>query len=83
VEQVAEVESGSAIVRFRVAVQAPEVAAHSPAAVPVEVQLAPAVPEALPAWDVAVEVLAPEAVAAVEGVDSLEDTLTEKTRSDL
>ena len=69
-EQVAEVESGSATVRFQAAVQVPEVAAHFPVAVPAGVQLAPVVPAALPAWDVAVEVLAAEAVAAVEGGDS-------------
>lgn len=53
------------------AAQAPEVAAHSPAAVPAEVQLAPAVLGVLPAWDVAVEVLAAAEVEAAEGGDSL------------
>jgi hypothetical protein len=71
VEQVAEVESGSVIVRFRVAAQAPKVAAHSPAAVPAGVQLAPAVPGALPAWAAGVE-----AAGAAEGGDSIEDCFT-------
>jgi len=76
VEQVAEVETESAIDRFRAAAaQVPEVAAHSPAAVPAGVQLPPAVHGALPAWGVAAEV-----VAAVEGGDSLEDRLTEKNK---
>ena len=77
-EQVAEVGSGSAIVRFRVAAQAPEVAAHSPAAVQTGVQLAPAVPVALPAWAAGAVV-----AGAAEGGDSIEDCFTEKTRSDL
>lgn len=82
-EQVAEVESGSAIARFRAAAAlAPEVAVHSPAAVPAGAQLVPAAPGALPAWAAVAEVLAAVAVA-VEGGDSLEDTLTEKPRSDL
>ena len=67
-EQVAEAESASAIARFRAAAaaQAPEVAAHSLAAVPAGVQPAPAVLGALPAWGVEAE------VAAVEGGDSLD-----------
>lgn len=77
-DQAAEVESVSAIVRSRVAAVAPEVAAHSQAAGPAEAQLVPAVPVALPAWAVGVEV-----AAVVEGGDSPEDTLTEKTRSEL
>ena len=68
-EQVAEVESGSAIVRFRAAAaQAPEVAAHSPGAVPAEVQLAPAAPVVLPVWAEGAEV-----AGAAEGGDSRED----------
>ena len=78
-DQAAVVESGSAIARFQVAVAVvPEVTAHFPAEVPAGVQLAPAVPGALPAWAEEAEV-----AAVVEGGDSLEDTLTEKTRSDL
>jgi hypothetical protein len=83
VEQVAEVESGSAIVRFRAAAPAPEVAAHSPEVVPAAAQLVPAVPGALPAWAAAAEGFAAAVLEAVEGGDSLEDILTEKTRSDL
>jgi hypothetical protein len=80
VDQAAEVESESAIVRFRAAEGvAPEVAAHSPAAVPVGAQQVPAVRGALPAWAEGAEVFA----VVVEGGDSLKDTLTEKTRSDL
>ena len=72
-------ESGSAIARFRVAAVVPEVAAHFPAAVPAGAPLAPVVPGALPAWAEEAEVF----VAAVEGGDSFEDSLTGKTRSDL
>lgn len=78
-EQVAEVETESAIDRFRAAAQAREVAARSLVAVPAGAQPAPAVPGALPAWAEGVEVF----VAAVEDADNLENTLTEKTRSDL
>lgn len=78
-DQAAEAESGSAIVKFRVAAVVPEVAAHFPAVVPAGAQPAPAVPGVLPAWAEGAEVFA----AVVEDGDSLEDTLTEKTRSDL
>jgi hypothetical protein len=74
VEQVAEVESGSAIVRFQAAAQAPEVAVHSPAAVPAGVQPEPAAPGELPAW------AEEEVLAAVEGADSFEDSFNDKAK---
>ena len=77
-DQAAEVENGSAIVRSRAAAPDPEAAARSPVAVPAEAQLAPAVPGALPAWAEGAEV-----AAVVEGGDKSRRTLTEKTRSDL
>jgi len=75
---VAEVVSGSAIVKFLAAAQAPEAPVHSPAVVPAGVRLAPAAPVALQAW-----VAAAAVAEAAAGAGKSRTQFIEKIRSDL